>query len=229
VARARNIKPGFFTNDILAELPALTRLLFIGLWTIADRAGRLEDRPKRIKAEVMPYDECDADNMLSDLQRLGFISRYDANGTPAIQILTWAKHQNPHMKEADSTIQAPCESGASTGKARKAEQPKPEQAGLIPDSGSLIPDSLYSIPNGMGAEAPDAIWDTGLQFLVAKGVKERGARGFLGKMRQAVGDLVAAELLAKAQTQDVSEPVPWLRAASQRRLNDGRTKSGVAL
>ena len=31
MARARNIKPGFFTNDLLAELPFETRLLFIGL------------------------------------------------------------------------------------------------------------------------------------------------------------------------------------------------------
>ena len=31
MARARNIKPGFFDNEILGELPALTRLLFIGL------------------------------------------------------------------------------------------------------------------------------------------------------------------------------------------------------
>ena len=44
--RARNIKPGFFKNDALAELDFAGRLLFIGLWGIADRAGRLEDRPK---------------------------------------------------------------------------------------------------------------------------------------------------------------------------------------
>ena len=54
--RARNIKPGFFKNDTLAELEFAARLLFIGLWGLADRAGRLEDRPKKIKAEVFPYD-----------------------------------------------------------------------------------------------------------------------------------------------------------------------------
>lgn len=50
MAGARNIKPGFFTNDVLAACDQLARLLFAGLWTVADRAGRLEDRPKRIKA-----------------------------------------------------------------------------------------------------------------------------------------------------------------------------------
>lgn len=50
MARARNIKPAFFMNDELAEIDPLGRLLFIGLWTIADREGRLEDRPARHKS-----------------------------------------------------------------------------------------------------------------------------------------------------------------------------------
>src|SRR4051812_14577537 len=100
MARARNIKPGFFTHDGLAELDALTRLLFIGLWTVADRAGRLEDRPKRIKAEVMPYDNCDVEAMLETLNKGGFINRYRAGAVAAIQIVKWDKHQNPHIKES---------------------------------------------------------------------------------------------------------------------------------
>jgi len=54
VARARNIKPGFFKNDQLAECHPLARLLFAGLWCEADRAGRLKDRPKRLKVECLP-------------------------------------------------------------------------------------------------------------------------------------------------------------------------------
>ena len=53
MARTRSIKPSFFDNEILGDLPPLTRLLFIGLWGIADREGRLEDRPKRIKKELL--------------------------------------------------------------------------------------------------------------------------------------------------------------------------------
>ena len=57
MARARNIKPGFFRNSDLVELPMDARLLFIGLWTLADRMGRLEDRPKQIKMEIFPAEE----------------------------------------------------------------------------------------------------------------------------------------------------------------------------
>lgn len=147
MARSRNIKPGFFTNDVLGELPALTRLLFAGMWTICDRAGRVEDRPKKIKAEVLPYDDCDPEAMLQDLEKHGFILRYTAGGISAIQVLAWDKHQNPHVKEAASTIPAPIEHSASTVQSPDKERPLPERAGLIPDSGFLIPDSSPLIPS----------------------------------------------------------------------------------
>ena len=145
MARSRNIKPGFFTNDELGGLPALTRLLFAGLWTICDREGRCEDRPKKIKAEVLPYDDCDADAMLEDLQRAGFIERYTAGTARIIQVLTWGKHQNPHVKEAASTLPAPDKHQTSTVQAPDNAQPLPERAGLIPSTlipSTLIPDSL---------------------------------------------------------------------------------------
>jgi uncharacterized protein YdaU (DUF1376 family) len=75
---------------------------------------------------------------------------------------------------------------------------------------------------------PDPIFGDGLAFLVGCGENERGARAFLGKLRKAVGDLEAVELLATAQRQRVSSPIPWLRAAAERRLSSGR-QNGVAL
>ena len=105
--RSRNIKPGFFKNDTLAELDFAGRLLFIGLWGIADREGRLEDRPKKIKAEVFPYDEVNVDAFLGELARLGFILRYEVDGERYIQIVHFDKHQNPHPREAPSNIPAP--------------------------------------------------------------------------------------------------------------------------
>ncbi len=49
MARARNIKPGFFQNEELAELEPIDRLAFIALWTVCDYKGCLEYRPKRLK------------------------------------------------------------------------------------------------------------------------------------------------------------------------------------
>lgn len=130
MSRARNIKPGFFKNDRLAECDPLARILFAGLWCEADREGRLEDRPKRLKAEYLCYDNCDVDILLAQLYERGFIVRYGAGECKYIQIVAFKKHQNPHVKEGASTIPAPDKHGAST-----------VLAGLIPDSPSLIPDS----------------------------------------------------------------------------------------
>lgn len=107
MARSRNIKPGFFANDLLAEVPPLGRLLFAGLWTLADREGRLEDRPKKIRAQIFPYDECDVDTLLDELDRRHFIQRYEVDDLRLIQVTTWHKHQNPHIKEPASTLPAP--------------------------------------------------------------------------------------------------------------------------
>lgn len=105
--RARNIKPGFFKNELLVELPFEQRLLFIGLWTIADREGRFEYRPKRLKAELFPYELVNIDDAVSALVEAGFIYMYEANGKTYCQIINWAKHQNPHHKEIASVIPAP--------------------------------------------------------------------------------------------------------------------------
>lgn len=132
MARARNIKPAFFDNEVLGDLSFETRLMFIGLWTLADREGRLEDRPKRIRIRVFPFDDVDADKMLQALHESGFILRYTGDDeNPYIQILKFTEHQTPHCKEKASTIPAPCKVGASTSVA------PPDS--LIPDS--LIPDS----------------------------------------------------------------------------------------
>src|SRR5690242_18895839 len=107
MARMRTIKPGFLTNDVLAEVEPLGRIQFAGLWTLADRAGRLEDRPRKIKVEVLLYDDCDIEGLLTQLAERCFILRYAANNTRFIQILAFDKHQCPNIKETPSTIPPP--------------------------------------------------------------------------------------------------------------------------
>jgi len=105
MARTRLLKPGFFQNEQLADLPMSARLLFAGLWTIADRAGRLEDRPKRIKALLFPFDaDVEMDDLLAGLCRGGFIRRYEAEQVAVIQIVRFLEHQKPHKNEPPSVL-----------------------------------------------------------------------------------------------------------------------------
>ena len=102
MARIRTIKPEFFLDDELAELPMVARMLFVGLWTIADCEGRMEDRPKRIKAQILPFDDCDVDGALQSLNDAGFIQRYEADGGKYIVVTNFRKHQRLSGIEAQS-------------------------------------------------------------------------------------------------------------------------------
>jgi hypothetical protein len=108
MAGCRLLKPGIFQNETLAELPHAARLLYAGLCLIADREGRLEDRPSRIRAELFPYEQAlDVNAMLATLAERGFIVRYTIGVEKFIAIPKFLNHQRPHIREAQSVISAP--------------------------------------------------------------------------------------------------------------------------
>lgn len=81
-------------------------------------------------------------------------------------------------------------------------------------SASSIPHPHVNPPPTEGAIAPsgvDSIFGHGLKFLTTKGVSEKSARSFLGLMRKGHGDELVAEAIAKAESDDITEPVAWLR------------------
>lgn len=98
---------GFFENEDLALLSAHHRLCFAGLWLLSDKAGRLEDRPKRIRARLFPYEaELDVDAFLHDLKVKGFINRYVVGDLHLIQVREFLTHQRPRHDEPDSEYPA---------------------------------------------------------------------------------------------------------------------------
>lgn len=143
--RARNLKPGFFTNEELVELPFEARLLFAGLWCMADREGRLQDRPKRVKIEIFPADDVDVDKCLVALATRKLILRYVIDGTQYIQIVNFHKHQHPHKTEKPSVIPAPLNNGALTVVAPLANGSRPAESLLLnPESRILNPECGFS-------------------------------------------------------------------------------------
>lgn len=148
MARARNIKPGLYKNEELAECSIWARLIFPGLWMLADREGRLEDRPKRIKGELLAFDSQDVDPLLNELQAHGFLVRYQNEDGSFIQISKFSAHQKPHYSEKESVIKPPI-----LQESRRHDEPViPENSGELRKEGvikrgsqppdSLIPDSL---------------------------------------------------------------------------------------
>lgn len=150
MSRARNIKPGFFTNADLLDCQPLARLLFAGLWCEADRRGILEDRPKTLKIKILPGDNCDVDELLNELAEKGFVVRYQVGDFRGLYLPNFGKHQNPHIKEMPSTLPAPDQNSVSTVQAPDEHDASPaDSLLLIPDSPILIP-----LPDSSGSVEP---------------------------------------------------------------------------
>ena len=165
MARCRNIKPDFFKNEDLSDLPAEARLLFAALWCWADREGRLEDRPRRLKAEIFPYGDADVDALLDQLATSPgrFIVRYVMDDVAYIEIPGFASHQNPHKAEKESvipgyvrgkhptrTVQEPCKDGS-----RPALTLNPSTLTLNPSTSASCSETDKPSPEPETAEAPD--------------------------------------------------------------------------
>lgn len=113
MARTRYIKPEFFDSEKVAELSLAARLLFVGLWTLADRDGRFELSPRRIKARLFPYDDAiDVTALLNELIGRKMLQPYSASDGTALGFLPgFPKHQRPHPNEAKSVLpECPAES-----------------------------------------------------------------------------------------------------------------------
>jgi hypothetical protein len=154
--RSRNVKPGLFENELLGTRDPLLTLTFVGLWMEADKRGRLEDRPLRIKAKIFPYRESlDINGYLTELERLGFILRYSVAGVNLIQVVNFEKHQSPHHTERESTLPGPdtnhqCSqhderqplvNGEATVNPPKSNGENPPDSLIHGFTDSLIPDS----------------------------------------------------------------------------------------
>ena len=242
MARSRNIKPGFFKNETLAECSPLARLLFAGLWCVADRAGRLEDRPKRIRAEVLPYDDGSVDDMLNDLHRAGFITRYQINEQHFIQVRNFSRHQNPHHREAESTIPAPEMSelrpsnASNTPRASlglspdKPETSRADSLNLIPDSLNLIPAKPTCSPSASGAvnDGFATFWNA-YPKKVGKGAAEKAWKKLkpdLPTVLKAIERTRATEQWRKDNGQFIPHPVTWL---NQRRWEDDEPETSIGV
>lgn len=151
MARARNIKPAFFDNDELAENDPLGRLLFIGLWTLADYQGNLEWRSKRIQKQLLAYDKCDIDKLAINLDKSGFIRFYSDGENLYVNIANFTKHQNPHKNERSkgSDIPSYSEDGRQLVDLKGLKINR-DLSGLKPDnSDSNRADSLLLIPDSL--------------------------------------------------------------------------------
>ena len=124
MARIRNIKPDFWTDEKLVELDPVDRLLFIGLWNFSDDEGFLPYSPKRIKMQIFPGDSLEISVALQNLISIGALTLYDYGDGQVLHVTNWAKHQkvsNPTKSKFSSMNLVPVDQ-----KPRKQADSAPE-------------------------------------------------------------------------------------------------------
>jgi len=122
----RLILPGVCSNEILGGCSQEAEIVFERLAMAADREGRLEDRPVRLRRLLRPYrDDLDMNAVLQELADTDppFIQRYEVGGAKYIQILKFKDHQWVYRTEVDSVIPPPPGWVATAKPKAQKEQP----------------------------------------------------------------------------------------------------------
>ncbi len=149
--RARNIKPGFFKSDTLGGCSPLARLLYQGLWCLADHEGRMRYRPRRLKVEVLPYDSVEVSELLAELVAADMedplLIPYggSAEEPQYLWLPKFKRHQNPTSKErAKPSPLPPCPAEPGFAPTSKGDAAGPGPGHNRDSSGSadiLIPET----------------------------------------------------------------------------------------
>jgi hypothetical protein len=149
VARIRSVKPEYWADEEIAELPRDARLLLIGLWNLADEHGRLRGDARYVKGQLLPYDDdlsaSDVDKLLDLIGATGRLVRYQAGSRSYVYLPTLAQDQRLEPDKVPSKLPAPPDLSAS---APRTDEPAPdsdepesrtEDHALLYGSGSMEP------------------------------------------------------------------------------------------
>jgi hypothetical protein len=113
--RIRTIKPGFFLDpdiyDAEKETGLPLRVAYIGLWCAADRDGYFEWEPRKLGAQILPYDLIDFSRVLDACLTREFIEKYVCESGDVGFIPTFATHQVINNREAPSILRFQAQNG----------------------------------------------------------------------------------------------------------------------
>lgn len=249
VPRKRQIKPSIFANEELGAetTDPLMMVLFAALWCLADREGRLDDRPAKIvKGFAFPYrDIPDPDGMLQWLHDHGFIIRYWLHAKRYIQICTWKEHQDIHPHEARSVIPAiPADSKMSLNVMTSPDIGDQRLSNVMfknPLTSYPSSTSFPSLEEGAAIAAVDTaplsdtaqqsdpvhrrIWTDGEELLTLSGLTTQHARSLLGRWAKDHGRIRLAEAIAATQAANPPNPRDYIGGVLRRMKNGSSDQS----
>ena len=108
--RTRLINPEFFLHEGLGQASPHARLLFIALWTQADREGRLRWLPLKIHGETFPHEpDLSVEGLATELREAGVLLIYRSGGRDFGYMPGFTRWQKPHRNETPSSLPRPPE------------------------------------------------------------------------------------------------------------------------
>ena len=146
MARTRLINPEFFLHEGLGKCSPHARLLFISLWTQADREGRLRWIPLRIHGDAFPHEPTlSVEKLGRELQTAGVLLLYSVEGRRFAHLPGFKRWQSPHRNETQSRVPPP-----------PAGQPRVNQrtAKGRPDTSLIVSQSLSPQPLSPNTSSP---------------------------------------------------------------------------
>lgn len=220
--RTRLINPEFFLHEGLGESSPHARLLFIALWTQADRDGRFRWLPLKIHGETFPHEpEVNVKQLAEELILLGSLSIYEEGKKVFGEVINFRRWQSPHRNEQASKIPERPEGHAqeddslsilwgSPTKGRPKDDPRTIKGSADTSSRSLVlntrrPSSRVSPERPRPDVSPGLSVPTG-DVLVDFLLETWGKKGLLGRhdtlekwVESARGGYPAVDLLVEAK------------------------------
>lgn len=167
MARIRTIKPDFFRHEGLQDLEReypghYVMLVFAGLWTQCDKAGRFVWSPRTLKLDILPFLDFDIEKTLMLLERFSYVARYVHGEKLYGEVVNFTEHQRISGKEAQEPAKHPqpveylgkVEVGSTreaTGKQSRSQERKGREGNGV-DSAEVSPEFLR-LPLAGGKEA----------------------------------------------------------------------------
>lgn len=158
----RLLKEGIVDSDAINALSEGAEICFYRLLVVADDLGRMDARTAIVRSRCFPLKEqsnfgAKIEGWLAELASARLIARYEAAGSPYLQILKWDQRVRSNGKypaPTDGQLSGSCQTddgqptadgGLGLGKGKGLGAPKPNDVRFDAASGSWsVPDLLQS-------------------------------------------------------------------------------------
>jgi hypothetical protein len=193
MARIRSLKPEYWADEEIAELPRDARLLYVGLWNLADEHARLRGDARYVKGQLFPYDDdldsTAIDGLLKLLADAGKLVRYVVGGRSYAFLPTLSKHQRLEPDRVPSRLPGPPGATPST----PSSEPRADES---------APDANTSEPR-----AKDHALSMFSSLSLAGSMEQQHAR----ERAPAAAIKIVLETLDDATSEDAEAIVEWVK------------------